>query len=92
MSSGYTLGDLRHAIHKSEEAQRCKDTELFVRESVHVTSGIQFQKQAKCVSEYLSKEEDDFFLPETTFVRNANGILQLLMGDLTVCENLHCIE
>ena len=92
VSSGYTLGDLRHAIHKSEEAQRCKDTELFVRESVHVASGIQFQKQAKCVSEYLSKEEEDFFLPETTFVRNANGILQLLMGDLTVCENLHCME
>ena len=91
--TGYTLSELRHAIHKAEEAARsCKDSELFATENVQVTSGIRFQKQAKCVAQYLSKEDDDTILPQTTLVRNADGILQLFLGDVNVCEDLTCIE
>ena len=85
---GYTLGELRSAIAKAEEAERARDVSLF---GVNQQRGATFETIAKLTASHYRMELDSFILPEVKIV-NEGFDRSLRVGDEIICSNYSAYE
>jgi tetratricopeptide (TPR) repeat protein len=77
-SNVYSLGDLRSAIAKAEEAERARDVGLF---GVNQQRGGSFEAIAKLTAKYFHDESESFVLPEVKLFSDGSTTSSIRLGD-----------
>ena len=84
IDSGFTLGDLRTAIAKAEDAERERDVGLF---GVNQERGGTFETIAKLTAEHYKTESDSFNLPQVQLVRESQTKSSLRVDGQVLCSD-----
>jgi hypothetical protein len=82
----YTLGDLRFAIAKAEEAERSRDVGLF---GVNKQRGGSLETIAKLTANHFQSERDSFILPQVKLVESGRS---LKVGNEVICPDISNYE
>jgi hypothetical protein len=83
-SNQYTLGDLRSAIVKAEEAERARDVGLF---GVNQQRGGRLESVAKLTAKYFHDESESFLLPIVKLVNDGSTTSVRLDDEIILCDD-----
>jgi len=89
--SGFTVGELRAAISKAEEAERSRDSYLF---GDNEQQGGSYEMLAKATAMHFIDESDSFVLPQVEIERDDGGSksVSLRVNNEIVCANFDAAE